>query len=56
LRITSDKYLRKLERAKSKRGLTRKEEQLRKNLKENLRVAEKFIEKEIKDLLQIIKK
>jgi len=56
LRITSDKYLRKLEKAKSKRGLTRKEGQLRKNLKENLRVAEKFIEKEIKDLLQIIKK
>ena len=56
LRTVSDEYLEKIDKIKSKRELTRKEKQIKKSLKENLKVAEKFIEKEIKDLLHIIKK
>ena len=55
LRRTTKKHLDKLEEAKTKRELTKEEEKMREVLKENLAISEKFIEKEIKDILRLLK-
>ena len=55
LRKVAKKHLDKLEEAKTKRELTKEEEKMREVLKENLAISEKFIEKEIKDILRLLK-
>lgn len=44
-----------LEKAKTKRKLTREEAKIRRTLKENLIIAEKYIKKEIRDIIRQLK-
>lgn len=44
-----------LEKAQTNRELTKEEEKIRKTLKENLIIAEKFIKKEIRDIIKQLK-
>ena len=53
LREDAEGELKLLDKVKSKRDLTKEEEKIRKNLRKNLNMAEKFIEKEIKDIENI---
>lgn len=50
LRENAEQEIKLLTKVKTKRGLTKEEERIRKNLKKNLNIAEKYIEKEIKDI------
>lgn len=50
LREEAEEELKLLNKVKSIRELTREEEKIRKNLRKNLTIAEKYIEKEIRDI------
>ena len=53
LKEEAEEEIKLLNKVKSKRDLTREEKRIKSNLKDNLAIAEKYIEKEIKDIGEI---